>query len=206
MLRALKPYILTLALLPGISACTPPTSAISGAAMYGAAVTVADPPPDAATAAGNVAKLVQANAAEAVDHANYFGESAKEGFYSVTDHIADWMKPTKPKPPQPITASYCYNVYQDILCYRQPMPESSTRLAGYQPLGAPPPPPVMMQPLPQPAQGAVQPAATRVASTKPVFSKLPGLPAESAKTPEDGAASPETTHEQLPDPASAPEL
>jgi len=155
--------------------------------------------------------IVKAGTVEAADHAGNLGGAVKDGFYQTTDHIADWIRPSAPKTPQPIAASYCYHVYQDILCYRRPMPGWEHRLAGYQPLTADPPSPAMMQPLPQRALDASRLPANRVAGSKPVFTALPAQaaevekPAEEPATPAAAAAS-EATHEQLPDPALAPQL
>jgi len=162
---------------------------------------------DTAVAAGEV---VKAEASEAGEHAGNLGGAMKENFYYTTDHIADWIRPNTPKSPLPIAASYCYHVYQDILCYRRPMPGWEHRLAGYQPETAEPPLPAMMQPLPKHKVDSSQLPANRVANSKPVFTQMPEKPAEVEKPAEDtstpaaAAASPE--HEQLPDPALAPQL
>jgi len=168
---------------------------------------VSDTYHDVKQAAVATGAVVQAGADEAIGHAENTGNAAKDGYYQATDHIADWMRPSVPKPPQPIAASYCYHVYQDILCYRRPMPGWETRLAGYQPITADPPPAAQMQPLAQHAQDASQLPVHRVAASKPVFTQLPSQaadvkPAEDAGTP----AASEASHEQLPDPALAPQL
>lgn len=162
------------------------------------------------TAAKDTAAVVSAGATEAAGHAENLGGATKDGAYSVTDHIADWIRPSPHKDPLPISASYCYHVYQDILCYRQPMPGWEFRLAGYQPLTAEPPMPAMMQPLPVHASDASKLPANRVASSKPVFTELPKAgdvekPADEAAAPAAAAAS-DASHEQLPDPALAPQL
>jgi len=158
------------------------------------------------------APVVKAAAVEAGGHAGNLGSATKDRFYDTTDHIASWLRPNVPKPPLPIAASYCYHVYQDILCYRQPMPGWENRLAGYQPLNAPPPAPAMMQPLPVHAADASHLPANRVAGSKPVFVDLPLPPANEADKTADAPATPaaaaasDATHEQLPDPALAPQL
>jgi hypothetical protein len=145
---------------------------VQGAAIYGDAAAVSDPPPDASTAADNVVKDVQSNVKEAVGHVNNLGGAAKEGVYHGMDSVADWMRPAPPpKPPQAIAASYCYRTYQDILCYRQPMPGWEFRLVGYQGTYAKAPPPAIMEPLP--VQAEAKPAADRTASAQPVFTTTP---------------------------------
>ncbi len=114
-----------------------------------------------------------------------------------------WMKPER-QAAADIAASYCYHVYQDILCYRRPMPGWETRLAGYQPITADPPPAAQMQPLAQHVQMPASCLANRVASSKPVF-RLQSGARRPKKRPKIGgaAAVSEATHEQLPDPAHA---
>jgi uncharacterized protein YceK len=169
---------------------------------------------DTATKYGAVAgAAVKQAATETADHAETLDRSAKNGLFEATDHVAGWFEPSKPKPPQLITASYCYHVYQDILCYRQPMPGWEARIAGYQPLNAAPPPPVVMQRMPKTLADAGELPATRAANVKPVFVQMPVSPAATDKAPE-GSAPPSAAanppdpmqQEQLPDPAMMPQL
>ncbi|MDE3015497.1 MAG: hypothetical protein KGI29_01035 [Pseudomonadota bacterium] len=187
-----------------VAGCTPSTGVVQGAAIYGAASAVSDPPPDASTAVKNVAKDVQSNTAEALNHVNNLGTAAKEGIYHGMDSFADWMRPPPPPPPPKVIASsYCYRTYQDILCYRQPMPGWEYRLVGYQGTYAAPPPPAFMQPLPVQAAMANSSSA-RVADAKPVFTDMPPPENEVTKPDDTGTADP--THEMLPNPALVPQL
>ncbi|MDE3060357.1 MAG: hypothetical protein KGJ06_05045 [Pseudomonadota bacterium] len=160
-------------------------------------------------AAKETAVAVGAEVKEAAGHAGNLADAAKEGIYGVTDHLANWIRPEKPKPPLPVRASYCYRAYQDILCYRQPMPGWEFRLVAYQGTDAKPPPPAMMQLLPTRTADVKENPANRVAAAKPVFNEPPTA-SEDKKQPDADAASPsggtEATHEQLPDPAMAPQL
>jgi hypothetical protein len=115
-----------------------------------------------------------------------------------------WITPLPEKKKQPVAASYCYNVYQDILCYRQPMPGWEHRLAGYQGTGAEPPPPAMMIPLPTRNVDPKQLPQNRVANAQPVFGEIPADIKEE-KDQEQQSPS-EAVHETLPDPALAPQL
>lgn len=157
----------------------------------------------------DAASTVGAGAKEAANHAENFAVSAKDGAYSVADRVASWMEPEKKKPPQPIPASYCYRTYQDILCYRRPMPGWEFRLVSYQPLTAEPPPPAIMQPLLVHDTDASKLPANRVAASKPVFTQIPKA-VDAETSPEEpatsAAAAADATHEQLPDPALAPQL
>lgn len=188
--------------LATLSGCTP--EAVTDIGAYGAASAVADPPPDVATAAKNVAKDVQSNVKEAMDHVNNLGGAAKEGIYHGMDNLADWMRPNPPpKPPKAIAASYCYKTYQDILCYRAPMPGWEYRLVGYQGTFAKAPPPAVTQPLPVEGKSS-PPASSRVASAQPVFATAP-KPKKEEKKPDDSAAVPDPAHETLPS-ALSPQL
>jgi hypothetical protein len=114
-----------------------------------------------------------------------------------------WLTPAPEKYPTPVASSYCYHVLQDILCYRQPMPGWEHRLAGYQGTYAVPPPPAIMQPLPKRNVDGGAPTANRMAAAQPVFVNLP--PDE--KKPEaSDPVSVDAAHENLPDPALAPQL
>lgn len=105
---------------------------------------------DAGDTASAAAEAVGDELAEAGAHFSNFGDGAKQGFYGGLDRMADWMRPVpKPGPPQPIAASYCYTVLQDIMCYRKPMPGWEHRLVAYQGTNAPAPPPALMEPLPK---------------------------------------------------------
>ncbi len=168
---------------------------------------------EAKAAASDTAAAVGAGVNEAAGHAGNFASATKERTYGMVDHMADWMRPSSPKPPLPIAASYCYHAYQDILCYRRPMPGWEGRLAGYQPLTAEPPPLAVMQPLASRALDPSRLPANRVAGSKPVFADMPTQPKDAEKPTDEpatpaaaAAAASDATHEQLPDPALAPQL
>jgi len=117
-------------------------------------------------------------------HLGNLADAAREDTYASIDHIAGWMRPKKVKPNLPVEASYCYSAYQDILCYRSPMPGWEYRLVSYQGTDAAPPPAAMMQPMPKQQADAGMAPEKRVASTKPVFEKIPPPPESKIVDPE----------------------
>lgn len=131
----------------------------------------------------------------------------RDNFYETTQRLEKIIteKPQKPQP-KSVAASYCYNVYQDILCYRAPMPGWENRLAGYQGTNAQPPTPAVMQPMPVQVAPVEKVATTRVASAKPIYAKMPAP--KSKVTANSGAmgGAPDASQEQLPDPAMSPQL
>lgn len=121
--------------------------------------------------------------------------------------VRDWWLTPLPEEQEnrAVEASYCYNVLQDILCYRQPISGWEHRLAGYQGTGAEPPAPAMMKPLPMlHAADPVKATANRIANTKPVFVALPPEEKKTETGEEPLAVDP--ANENLPDPALAPQL
>lgn len=152
--------------------------------------------------------VAERNASEAVAHTYNLEQSIKANFYHNVDRIADWIRPDVPKPPQPVAASYCYSALQDILCYRAPMPGWEHRLIAYQGTGAPPPVPSTMKLLPVHVVDNTMLPETRAANAKPVFAKPPEE-LKTEKTEESTSVNTgavDATHEQLPDPALAPQL
>lgn len=116
-----------------------------------------------------------------------------------------WITPLNDTP-NSIPASYCYQAYQDILCYRQPMPGWEYRLVGYQGTFAAPPPVAMTEPLPVQQVDEGQSAVERVAAAQPVFVEMPP-PVENkpVEMPDDSDAA-ARLNETLPDPALTPQL
>jgi len=136
----------------------------------------------------------------------------KNNVYHTTTKVKEWAMtpPMDERAPQPIQDSYCYYTLQDILCYRQPMPGWEYRLVGYQGTDAAPPAPAVMQPLPLQAEETSALPVNRVANAKPVFVTPPPEVKETQKEGTDTTAgtpaTPDITHQQLPNPALAPQL
>lgn len=134
-------------------------------------------------------------------------EDFKTNVYQASDGIKRWWH-TPPYTPgkQSVATSYCYRAYQDVMCYRQPMPGWEHRLVGYQGTDANEPPAPMMQPLAEHYPGVVT-TAQRAASAEPVFIGLPPeIKADASQTV--GPASmkpllPTETQEALPNPSTA---
>ena len=118
-----------------------------------------------------------------------------------------WITSPAEKPAQPIKASYCYHVLQDIVCYRAPMPGWEHRLAGYQGTGAEPPPPAMMEAPPTMEANNQKLPSNRLVNAEPVFKEIPA-PLDLKKDEIDlqNSGSVDATHESLPNPAVAPQL
>lgn len=130
----------------------------------------------------------------------------RDNVYNTSERLQKWVltKPEKPQP-KPVAASYCYNVYQDILCYRSPMPGWENRLAGYQGTNALPPMPAQMEPLPIHTADTSKIPTKRIADAKPVYVKIPEAP-KPAVAAEGGVVIQDSAHEQLPNPAITPQL
>jgi hypothetical protein len=128
----------------------------------------------------------------------------KDNMYKTSEKVKEWAMTPPPKPaPLPVPDSYCYHVLQDILCYRQPMPGWEHRLVGYQGTDAREPAFVMTEPLPVHTTETRLPPGTRESSVIPVFIAPPPEIKTVAKSGDDAAVA---SHEQLPDPALAPQL
>jgi hypothetical protein len=151
-------------------------------------------PPQAKSAARRTVDNVR-------DNVRYSSRKMKEWWF---------YDPNKPEQKQMVGLSYCYRALQDVLCYRQPVPGWEYRLVGYQGTGATPPPPSITQPLPKIAMQADNPAASRVASSQPVFKAMPQDAPEEKKDVAEGEEGAEvqtpSAQELLPDPALAPQL
>jgi len=150
--------------------------------------------------------LPLASCAPAEDTGQSMLEAWRDNLRATSNTIEKWVT-THPghEPPQAIASSYCYHSLQDVLCYRQPMPGWENRLIAYQGTNALPPEPAIMQLLPkQPVEADMLPA-NRVANSKPVFSTMPVSVKEGGKSSDQPQVI-DSSHEQLPDPALAPQL
>jgi hypothetical protein len=139
----------------------------------------------------------------------------RKNLWRGTRELRDWLlTPPPPEVPTPVRTSYCYSAFQDVLCYRQPVPGWEHRLVAYQGTNAAPPPVAVTQELKSHASSDQMLPQNRVANAKPVFVTIPPevKGTESAKA--DAAATPpaaaeavvDPAHETLPNPALAPQL
>lgn len=118
-----------------------------------------------------------------------------------------WLEPLPEQKVPPVPPSYCYKVFQDITCYRQPLPGKSHQLVGYQGSGAKKPPVAQTMALPQ-ANKENQLAGTpeeRIKTADPVFKQPPTV----AKENKTGSAVDEAAvlgNEPLPNPLLSPQL
>jgi hypothetical protein len=120
-----------------------------------------------------------------------------------------WLTPLPVEYPKPVPPSYCYKVWQDIVCYRDPMPGRTHELVAYQgnTVDAVPPPLAQTEPLPYSRvqkQIAATTGAERITKAKPVFDAIPTLPEPDKDAPLDATA--QVGSEPLPDPALSPQL
>ena len=132
----------------------------------------------------------------------------RDNIYNTSERIQKWVmtKPVKPQP-QPVAATYCYSAYQDILCYRAPMPGWEDRLVAYQGTNAMPPAPAMMQTLPSiQATDVTKIPTKRIASAKPVYVTMPEGKSLKRSSDDNSGMAPDAAHEQLPNPANSPQL
>ena len=185
-----KEVIIIIGLAMPLAACSMTTAKDNASAVTGATK-------DAAVAVG-------AGVGEAAGHASNLAGAAKEDAYDLTDHVANWLRPEK-NTQKSIASSYCYHALQDIMCYHQPMPGWENRLVAYQGTDSKSPPPARMQLLPKQTVDMSTLPENRVANSKPVFSAMP----VSVKQEDKGSDQPQvvdSSHEQLPDPALAPQL
>jgi len=135
----------------------------------------------------------------------------KANIYQTSGEVKDWFLTPPPKNERvPVASTYCYKVFQDILCYRQPMPGYEDRLIAYQGTNAEPPPAAMMQPLSTQESDMSKQPANRVANAQPVFVQIPADVKDTTQDVQDKSQLPapaaDTAHETLPDPALAPQL
>lgn len=102
------------------------------------------------------------------------GNFVKKDVYEATGKFYDWVLTPPPKKlPNPVPSSYCYRSFQDVLCYRQPMPGWEHRLVGYQGTGAAPPKPTITKLLPTRAAEPKPDPVARVEAMAPVFKEPP---------------------------------
>jgi hypothetical protein len=166
---------------------------------------------DAAAVAQNQANEIKQDAdTNMTQQASAMAVDFKNDAYKGAQETKDWLlTPPENKPMKAVPYSYCYTVYQDIMCYRQPMPGWEDRIVAYQGTGAPPPPVSITKPLPH-VLTADEKQEARVATATPVFAKMPneskddsaGVSTAKANVP----AQVDSAHETLPDPALAPQL
>lgn len=138
--------------------------------------------------------------------ADKMANDLKDNVYHTSDRIQQWAMtpPVDERAPKAIPASYCYTVLQDVVCYRQPMPGWENRLVAYQGTAAQPPQPAIMQPMPIKQTDLSSLPANRAVNAKPVFVSIPADIKETDKDKESQEVI--TTHEQVIDPALAPQL
>lgn len=119
------------------------------------------------------------------------------------EDLHKWLvePPPAERQPQAIASSYCYRTYQDVLCYRAPMPGWENRLVGYQGTYAKAPPLAVMEPLPVSVdtKPSARPAVT------PVFASLPKQEEKDKKKSNAVPAVPDPAHQTLPN-ALVPQL
>jgi len=119
-----------------------------------------------------------------------------------------WLEPLPEKVIPELRPSYCYQVMQDIICYRQPMPGMTHRLVGYQGDNASEPPLAQTKALPKvqkDAQTLSGKPENRATSAKPVFVSIPtAVKVDKNMNAADEAAA--LGNEPLPNPALSPQL
>ena len=118
-----------------------------------------------------------------------------------------WLTPLPTEEQRLVPPSYCYQVMQDIVCYRQPVAGMTHQLVGFQGDFASEPPLAQTKPLPSTAMTKDLDKASgeaRVASARPVFVKPP-LAVKEDKT-ETFDAAVQVGSEPLPDPMLSPQL
>ena len=119
-----------------------------------------------------------------------------------------WLTPLPEQVPRQVKTAYCYKVWQDITCYREPLPGKTHMLVAYQGDGAKAPPVAQTEALPQiriEKQATSTTGEARVAAAKPVFGAIPEQPkADPAAQTID--ATPAVGSEPLPDPSLSPQL
>lgn len=147
-------------------------------------------------------------------------DNAKRHTMRVANNVRDQVKKTaqkmrewwlEPLPQQAIPAvppSYCYQVMQDIVCYRQPVPGKTQQLVGYQGDNAAPPPLAQTAALPMVKENSITASGkpeVRVKTAKPVFVGIPVQPKQDKNTSAlDEAAA--LGNEPLPNPMLSPQL
>ncbi len=131
----------------------------------------------------------------------------RDNVHATGKHLKDWwMYKPEELPPNVIPDSYCYRAQGDVLCYRAPVAGWEHRLVGYQGTFAAAPPPVVTRPLPAQSAAGQKTPASRVAASQPVFSELPPEPKAEPKINVEEPEATENVHENVTDPALAPQL
>ncbi|MDX1974306.1 MAG: hypothetical protein SFT92_01380 [Rickettsiales bacterium] len=133
----------------------------------------------------------------------------KNDIYEGSEKFYQWVlePPPPPKPHLPVPTSYCYRSFQDVMCYRQPMPGWEHRLVGYQGTGAAEPPPAVTKLLPVMREDASILPEKRLANAKPVFKDIPqDNKAKEEDASVDGSLIPDPANQALPSAATSPQL
>lgn len=138
---------------------------------------------------------------------NRIGNNVRDRIKITGRQMREWW--LTPLPPEPeltaVPPSYCYKVLQDVLCYRQVMPGWEQRLVGYQGTHAETPPAVVTKMLPLRTVDGAKQAELRAVNSKPVFVSIPPEEKKEDVMPQD-PTNIDAAHENLPDPALAPQL
>lgn len=120
---------------------------------------------------------------ELVQGGKQMNENIKYNAYEFKETVKElvtYHPPAKPVP-KPLPPSYCYKVYQDIMCYREPIPGAERRLVGWQGDNVvegvavtPPEPVVAVPPSAQETQSAVPvpPVEASAMEEKPLSPEL----------------------------------
>lgn len=137
-------------------------------------------------------------------HVKRVADNIRDGAKKTNRRVRDWwLEPTPEEVDTPLDSSYCYNVMQDILCYRQPRVGWEHRLVGYQGTHAKAPPAPVTRPLALNVVDGRKEIDRRIKSAKPVFVKIPKEPKEDEGKKILGI---DSAHEALPDPLLSPQL
>ena len=182
-------FLFSLPLL--LAACTAPNGATNNTAIVPNPVT-----------------MVFTGGAEAPQNIERAATGVKDNLYKMGERIKKWAMtpPAGPGPNKPVPASYCYQSFQDVLCYRQPMPGWEARLVGYQGTDAEPPQAAMMKPLPVRTQNTAMLPANRAVNAKPLVVGAAVVPKADGEGKKEDQAVIDASHESLPDPALASQL
>lgn len=193
--------VFCIALLVTLTACSSPWSEIG----YGSAALVgvysdelSKTDPNTLTTKDVLPRRTGGLVTRVADH-------VRNNAHATGKHLKDWWLYKPNEGSQTIPSSYCYKAQGDVMCYRSPMPGWEHRLVGYQGTFADAPPAPMMQPLPASGVDQQKLPANRIAATKPVFVEMPPEMKEEPKTSLELEA-PENVHENIADPALAPQL
>jgi len=145
---------------------------------------------------------------DASQKAERVANDLKANVYATKERVQKWAEtpPEKPKK-RSVPPSYCYQAYQDILCYRQPMPGWEGRLVGFQGTGVLPPNPATTQPLPKRMASTSMSPADRALAAQPLsVGEVPQPKADTVASDDPAALAADPIHESLPDPTTAQQL